>query len=116
MPLKYYFYIVLLGVVVGILGVAFNKLLLKTQNLYINQKWLPKQLRIIIPLLISVVFGIVLPQVLGGGHELIISLFSGNFSLTILIIIVVVKFLFTMISYGSGAPGGFPYLCSRLGL
>ncbi len=106
MPLKYYFYIVLLGVVVGILGVAFNKLLLRTQSLYINQKWLPKQMRIIIPLLISVVFGIVLPQVLGGGHELIISLFSGNFSLTILVIIVIVKFLFTMVSYGSGAPGG----------
>jgi len=106
LPLKYYLYIILLGIVVGLLGVVFNKLLLKTQNLYTNQKWLPKEMRIIIPLLISIVFGILLPQVLGGGHELIISLFKGNFSLTLLVIIIAMKFLFTMVSYGSGAPGG----------
>ncbi|MBW9157444.1 H(+)/Cl(-) exchange transporter ClcA [Clostridium sp. FP2] len=106
LPLKFYFYIVLLGVIVGVLGVVFNNLLLKTQNLYVSQKWLPKEMRIIIPLLISVVFGILLPQVLGGGHELITSLVTGNFTLTILVVLVLVKFLFTMACYGSGAPGG----------
>ncbi|MCB2299132.1 H(+)/Cl(-) exchange transporter ClcA [Clostridium tagluense] len=106
LPLKFYFYIVLLGVIVGLLGVVFNNLLLKTQNLYVSQKWLPKEMRIIIPLLISVVFGILLPQVLGGGHELITSLVTGNFTLTILVVLVLVKFLFTMACYGSGAPGG----------
>ncbi|MBU3127780.1 H(+)/Cl(-) exchange transporter ClcA [Clostridium tagluense] len=106
LPLKFYFYIVLLGVIVGVLGVVFNNLLLKTQNLYVSQKWLPKEMRIIIPLLISVVFGILLPQVLGGGHELITSLVTGNFPLMILVVLVLVKFLFTMACYGSGAPGG----------
>jgi H+/Cl- antiporter ClcA len=106
LPLKDYFYIVLLGIIIGILGVIFNKFLLKTQDIYAGQKWLPKEMRIVIPLLISVVLGIVLPQVLGGGHHLITSLVSGNFPVTILVILLLVKFLFTMASYGSGAPGG----------
>ena len=106
LPLKYYFYIVILGVLVGILGVMFNKILLKTHTLYAAKAWLPKEMRIIVPLLISVILGIMLPQVLGGGHELITSLMTGNYPLTILVILVLVKFLFTMASYGSGAPGG----------
>ena len=71
-----------------------------------SKTWLPKEMRIIVPLLISVILGILLPQVLGGGHELITSLMTGNFPLTILVVLVLVKFLFTMASYGSGAPGG----------
>ncbi|HZK71428.1 MAG TPA: ClC family H(+)/Cl(-) exchange transporter [Clostridia bacterium] len=106
LPLKFYPYIILLGIFVGVLGVVFNKVLLKTQNLYTKQTWLPKQMRIVVPLLISVVLGFLLPQALGGGHELITSLFTGNFTLTILLILLIVKFLFTMASYGSGAPGG----------
>ncbi|MDF2883627.1 MAG: clcA [Clostridiaceae bacterium] len=106
LPLKYYYYVVLLAIIIGFLGVVFNKTLLSTQSLFIKQAWLKKEFRIIIPLLISVVLGLFLPQVLGGGHELISSLTTGNFSLNILIIILIVKFLFTMASFGSGAPGG----------
>ena len=106
LPLNLYFYIIILGIILGFLGVAFNKMLLKIQNLYASQAWLPKEMRIIIPILLSVILGILLPQVLGGGHELIKSLMDSNISLKILVIIVVIKFLFTMISYGSGAPGG----------
>lgn len=107
LPLNSYFYIIILGVIIGVLGVVFNKTLLKTQNLYSRIKWIPKELWITIPLLISVILGFFLPQVLGGGHELIISLLTANsFSLTILLVLMSVKFLFTMTSYGSGAPGG----------
>jgi len=106
LPLNLYLYIILLGIIVGVFGVVFNKVLLKTQDLYANQKWLPKQMRIIIPLLISVFLGIMLPQVLGGGHALITSLMEEHFSLTIIAVLFLVKFLFTMACYGSGAPGG----------
>ncbi|MGH4052694.1 MAG: ClC family H(+)/Cl(-) exchange transporter [Clostridium sp.] len=106
LPLKLYLYIIILGIIVGVFGVVFNKILLKTQDLYANQKWLPKQMIIVIPLLMSVILGITLPQVLGGGHTLITSLMENHFSLTIIVILVLVKFLFTMACYGSGAPGG----------
>ena len=106
LPLKFYFYIIILGILVGALGVLFNKILLKTQDIYVEQKWLPKEMRIIVPLLISAILGIFLPQALGGGHAIISSLFTGKFSLTVLVILVIVIFLFTMACYGSGAPGG----------
>jgi len=107
LPLKYYFYIILLGIIIGILGMVFNKALLKTQDLYSNQKWLSKEFWVIVPLLLSIIMGLYLPEVLGGGHELITSLVTtGNFPITILLILMVVKFLFTMACYGSGAPGG----------
>ncbi|MDR3601713.1 MAG: ClC family H(+)/Cl(-) exchange transporter [Desulfosporosinus sp.] len=106
LPLKYYFYIVILGVILGGLGAVFNAMILKTQNLYVLLKWLPKEFWIIIPLLISVILGFVLPQVLGSGNQLITSLVEGNVPLVILLVLLFVKFLFTMVSYGSGAPGG----------
>ena len=106
LPLEYYFYIILLGVIIGVLGVLFNNILLKTQDLYVSQTWISKKMRIVVPLLISVILGLLLPQALGGGNELVTSLFIGNTSLTILVVLIFVKFLFTMVCYGSGAPGG----------
>lgn len=107
LPLRSYAFIVVLGVIVGVLGVVFNKTLLRTQDLYAGQKWVPKRFWIIIPLLVSIGLGFVLPQVLGGGHELIASLVTaGNFPFIILLALLVGKFLFTMLSFGSGAPGG----------
>ncbi|WP_068963220.1 H(+)/Cl(-) exchange transporter ClcA [Desulfosporosinus sp. BG] len=106
-PLRYYFYIIILGAIIGVLGVVFNKTLLKTQDLYAMQNWLPKKYWVIIPLLISILLGFFLPQVLGGGHELIASLVTkGNYPFRILLVLMLAKFLFTMACYGSGAPGG----------
>lgn len=106
LPLNNYLHIVLLGLILGILGVLFNKSLILSQNFYIKQKWLSKEMRIILPLLISVILGITLPQVLGGGHELIAALTKETLTLHLLLLLLAVKFLFTMASYGSGAPGG----------
>ena len=52
------------------------------------------------------------PILLGGGHDLIISLVNEGFTLKILIIFLLIKFIFTFVSFGSGAPGGifFPLL------
>ncbi len=107
LPLKSYMFIIILGVIIGVLGVLFNKSILTIQKLYSKIRFIPKTFWILIPLLISVGLGFVLPQVLGGGHELIVSLLTpNNFPLTFLLVLLFVKFLFTMVSYGSGAPGG----------
>ena len=105
-PLRYYAYIVVLGVLLGVLGVTFEKVLFKTQGLYAMQKWLPRKFWITVPLLISVILGFELPQVMGSGSNLITSLLMNNFPLLFLLILFFAKFLFTMLSYGSGAPGG----------
>ena len=106
MPLSHYHYIIILGIIMGILGTAFNYSLLKTQDLYSLQKWLPQHMWPIFPFMIAGILGLILPQVLGGGHGLIASMVNYSLSLNLLLLILVIKFIFTMISYGSGAPGG----------
>ncbi|MHB1377148.1 MAG: ClC family H(+)/Cl(-) exchange transporter [Candidatus Humimicrobiaceae bacterium] len=106
LPLNHYGYIILLGLILGAFGALFNSLLLKTKDLYVKQKWLPVQIRPIIPLLLAGIFGLFLPQVLGGGQDIIVSLTGNINAVKFLIVLLVVKFLFTIFSYGSGAPGG----------
>lgn len=106
LPLYDYLFLVVLGFMLGFLGAAFNSVLLKTQDLYKSQKWLPLELRPLIPFIISGILMFILPQVLGGGNELITLLSKETFGLRVLVVLLIVKFLFTMICYGSGSPGG----------
>lgn len=104
-PLHNYLYLVVLGIIVGVLGILFNKTLLKTQDLYRKIK-LPAKLKPAIAFMTAGILGFILPDVLGSGHEMVNSLVTNNKVITLLLILLVVKFLFTMISYGSSAPGG----------
>ena len=58
------------------------------------------------------VLGLLMPSVLGSGHELIVSLTDGEMALGLVILTFFVKFIFSAVSFGSGAPGGifFPLL------
>lgn len=106
LPIKYYFYLISLGVIIGILGVVFNWFLIRTLQIYSKLTWLPDQLKPAIPLLAGGILGFVLPEALGGGNNLINALGQVRYSLLMLVLLLVVKFLFTMVSYGSGVPGG----------
>lgn len=112
LPLMSYGYVALLGVIMGCFGAFYNRILLKSQDLYQKQKWLPVRYRPLFPFLIAGVLALTFPQVLGGGHSIIESLIDGNFTLKILLMTLIIKFAFSMLSYGSGAPGGifFPLL------
>lgn len=106
LPLNHYALVVLLGAVLGLCGAIFNAGLLKAQRFYARRKWLPSHFRVFIPLFFSLGLGFVLPQLLGGGHELIAEVIANPMTLGFLSLLLVGKFLFTMICYGSGAPGG----------
>lgn len=106
LPLNHYTLVILLGVVLGVSGALFNSGLLKAQDIYAGRKWLPSHFRIFIPLFFSLGLGFILPQLLGGGHELIVEVMSHPLTLGFLSLLLVGKFLFTLICYGSGAPGG----------
>jgi len=105
-PLSKYIFIIILGIIVGLLGIVFNKTLFKTQDIYAKMKWLSTEAKIIVAFILAGIFGLVLPEVLGGGHEIISLALTTSFSLRALLLILLVKFFFTMISYGSSAPGG----------
>jgi len=105
-PVRYYGLIILLGIVTGLLGIAFNRVLIKALELYEQQKFLPGMGKFVLPLAVAAIIGFFLPEVLGGGNNLVNELASGVFSFKFLWLLLLAKFFFTMVCYGSGAPGG----------
>ncbi|MGE4283146.1 MAG: ClC family H(+)/Cl(-) exchange transporter [Clostridia bacterium] len=110
-PLNDYWLLIILGATLGVIGAFYNFILIQTQKLYKKSKWLNVKTRPIIPFMLAGVLGLFFPLVLGGGHKIIdeLQLTTG---ITFLLLIFVIKFMFSMISFGSGAPGGifFPLL------
>lgn len=110
MPLSNYWLLIILGVLLGVLGAFYNWFTLKVQHIYFKIK-APTSVKLMIPFLLAGVLGLIFPIVLCGGHSITEKL-NLNSSLGLLILILIVKFLFSIISFGSGAPGGifFPLL------
>ena len=106
LPLKHYPYLIGLGIVAGLLGMLFNKALYTSQDLYGKLKPLPTRYTMLIPFLGAGLMGLILPEMLGGGHELIELLSHNYFPIYVLILYVIVKIAFTAFCYGPGTPGG----------
>jgi len=105
-PVQYYGFLILLGIITGLLGILFNKVLIKTLDIYEKQCLLSGIGRIAVPLALAGIAGFLLPDILGGGNNLVDAISSNQFTVTLLVILLIAKFIFTMISYGSGVPGG----------
>lgn len=103
-PLHSYGYVILFGVIIGAMGVVYNTSLSKTQDIY--QKIPNSFLRLMVPFLLAGIFGLYYPSVLGGGHPLVEVLTSGQMMFGALCLLLVLKFSFSILSFGSGAPGG----------
>src|SRR3712207_8188931 len=69
---------------------------------YGKAKWLKPEFRAIVPFGVAMILALVYPNGLGSGHGLIMHLFHENWTLKMLLVILIVKFFFTMICYGSG--------------
>lgn len=112
LPQNHYWLLLLLGVLLGLMGTLYNKVMIKAQELYKKPKWLNETTRLVIAFLSAGVLGLIMPSVLGSGGDLIVSLTGGEMVLGLVILTFVVKFLFSAVSFGSGAPGGifFPLL------
>lgn len=105
-PFSYYIYIIGFGVIIGAAGIFFSKSLLNMQKLFAKLKWLKIEHRLILCLMASILIGLLLPQALGEGNALIISLTKGNIAIKLLILLLAGKFIFSIICGASGAPGG----------
>lgn len=99
--------VILTSIFAGLAGVLFNKGLLNIHRFY-NTKLFPNFIgKILFALTISIILGLTIPQVLGGGSELINYLAKTPVTLQFLYLLLLIKFIFTLISYGVGTPGGF---------
>ena len=99
-----------LGVLAGLLGVIFNRSLLWTLRQFHGWTWMP---RWAYPALVALLAGLLawwLPQAVGGGHGTAEAILRGQYAAVsffgFLLLLFVAKFLLTVLSYGSGVPGG----------
>lgn len=103
MPLRYYFWLLIAGVLSGMVGSLTNKCLLGVSLLY---EKIPPFSRPMLALLSALPCGLLLPQVLGGGQNLIRIAREAKEGVLMLLLFLVVKLVFTCICFGSGIPGG----------
>lgn len=111
LPFRDYAMFIAVGAIMGVVGSVYNSVLLGTQKLY-KKLPIPVWARIIIPFVFAGALGLFYPDMLGGGHNVIENMSAGNYTVTFMLILLVGRFVFSMLSYGSGAPGGifFPLL------
>ena len=104
LPLEKYWLVLLLGVILGVFGVFYNWMTARVQDFY--DKIPRKSMKIALPFALVILLASCYPIVLGSGHELVARVAEGEFLLGALIILLIVKFFFSIFSFGSGVPGG----------
>ena len=103
LPLNMYLWLLPLGIFSGLAGIAANRGMLLLQTLY---KKIDLKFRPVIALLIALPCGLFLPDVLGGGRNLITIEQRTSCALSVVFLLLIVKILFSCTSFGSGTPGG----------
>lgn len=96
----------LLGVAAGLLGVLFNKSLMASVRKYAR---IPARLKIPAAAFTGALVGLVgwySPQLIGSGHSLAETAMEGRLALSVIPLYFIIRFLLTILSYGTGAPGG----------
>lgn len=105
LPLSLYLPLAILGILLGLLGYVYQTTLLSLPRWFAKTK-LPPNFYCIVPLLLILPIGYFFPHYLGGGNQIVIALGHQYFPLIFLCIIFLLRFVFSMISYGSNLPGG----------
>jgi CIC family chloride channel protein len=98
---------VLLGILLGVLGVVFNRALIWSMDasLAIGRRLTAY----FVPAVVGFAVGVLLiarPEATMGGDNLAVRMVGENLPLTIMAIIVIARFVMTMASYSTGVPGG----------
>jgi len=71
------------------------------QKIHLERAYYP-----ILAFILIIPVGVFLPQILGGGNQLVLSLTKEDFSFQVLLAYFLIRFVWSMVSYGSGLPGG----------
>lgn len=117
LPLKLYWILLIMGIILGLLGNLYNNLMMKALSTYDK---LPKPLAIGIAFSLAIMVMVFMPQALGGGHSIVGEIAHSHFILkwgildnkiglgiiASLIVFFLVKLVFSAISFGSGVAGG----------
>lgn len=106
MPLRYYWVLLILGLLLGILGYLYQQTTLQSSRFYLLFSRIPHQYHTIIMLLCVLPVALWLPAIIGGGNSLIVMLPHAGWGMGMLLIVFMLRFVLSAISFGSGVPGG----------
>ncbi len=109
LSLDQYWIYILLGVFLGLAGYVYEIVILNIQDFYtLLSKIIPLPVPYysVFAFLFIIPIGYFFPNLLGGGHHLILELPYLEQGLLTLAILILIRFVWSMISYGSGLPGG----------
>lgn len=112
LPLEYYWLFILLGVVLGLSGYVYNRTMVAGSDFVSKATNIPVEAKLVATFLIVGVVSLYIPQVLDGGHLMIETLYLAMPPLTVIVFLLIAKYVISLISFSSGAPGGifFPLL------
>ena len=107
LPHPNYVLVVLLGVVCGVAGALHNRGMFCAQNAFLRiERGLPYA-RLAVPFALAAVAAFLWPELMCGGDAILDVVLSPQVPLMgTLVALLVGKYLFTSVSFGSGAPGG----------
>lgn len=100
------FLFAVLGIIGGLYGAAYSKVLLFFENLWDNVKSLPEWVKPAIGGIFIGAVGFFFPQVLGVGYPSVEKALLAHFSISMLLILLLLKLLMTSITIASGGSGG----------
>ena len=102
-----YLFVVALGLVCGLLGALHNRGMFATQRLYALIPERLGALRLVVPFALAGVVAFSWPELMCGGDAIVDVLQASAFpSLAALLALLLGKYAFTAVCFGSGAPGG----------
>ncbi len=104
-PLESYWMLVVLGIIIGILGYVYNIGMIKSSD-FVGKLKIPSWLKFVLVFVVSGVVALLIPEISDGGHFMMDMLGVAIPSLGVLVLLLVLKYLFSMFSFSSGAPGG----------
>ncbi len=99
-------YFLIFGCVVGLMGLAFNKCLMKVLH---GVDSLTRRTKLLYVLLVGALVGylaVVYPQVVGGGYEIIAQALQLSPTFSVILVLLCARLVMTLLSYSTGVPGG----------
>ena len=94
------------GIVVGIVGLGFNMFLMKLLNILDKLKPWVKDIYVLIIGLTVGYLAYKQPGVVGGGYHIIEQALIAYPDFLVLVVLLIIRFIMTLLCYGTGVPGG----------
>lgn len=108
-PVQTLWLYLVLGMIIGMVGVLFNRLIFMTQDLF-TRLYAGKTARVVLAGALlgggCGILALLFAPGAGGGSALIPQAVHGVFPLALLLVIFLVRLVTTLLCFGSGAPGG----------